>query len=104
MSVQTVLRPKTLVLLDAISATGASAWFPLLDYEDPTLHVDGMVAGDILIVQVSNDPGIHEAITIIDQYGVNITADGVYPIVPGPRWARVNFTNDAGGGTLTVKV
>ena len=104
MGSQTVLRPKALILLDGIAATGASEWFPLIDYEDPTIHVDGIVAGDILKVQVSNDRGIHDAIAIIDQYGVDITADGVYPIVPGPRWARVNFTDDSGGGTLTVTV
>lgn len=99
-----VLRPKALVLLAGVSSTGASDWFPLLDYDDPSVHVEGIVAGDVVIVQVSNDAGIHEAISNVEQYGGDITTDGVYPIVRGPRWARVNFTDDSGGGSITATV
>lgn len=90
------------VILSGQTGTGASAWFPLRDYADPSIHVEGMQAGDVLQVQVSNDEGTRTAITNIVQQGPDITADGPYLIEPGMKWMRLNRSADAGGGSVTV--
>lgn len=92
-----VFPTQPLTVLDAVTATGASAGSYGGDgLHHLTLQVDGIVAGDIVQIEASND-GV-----TWDQVGADIDADGIYAIELGAFYYRANFSDDTGGGTITA--
>ena len=86
-----------LTVLDGVTATGASASAYGGDgLHHLTLQVDGIVTGDIVQIEASNDGATW------DQVGADIDADGIYAVELGAFYYRVNFTDDSGGGSITA--
>lgn len=90
-------------LLDAVTATGPSNWIPIGEAARLAIQIHGMIAGDVVEVQVSVEEGAPTewANVDMDGSGGDVTEDGVYVIDTGPRWLRLNFSDDTGGGTIT---
>jgi hypothetical protein len=61
-----------------------------------SLQVSGIVAGDIIQVEASND-GENWA-----QVGSDIDADGVYAVELGAFYYRANYSDNSGGGPVTA--
>jgi hypothetical protein len=88
---------RPLTVLDAEEDTGASdSAYGGDGLHHLTLQVDGIVSGDILQIEASNDGAIW------DQVGDDIDEDGIYAVELGAFYYRANFTDDSGGGAITA--
>lgn len=83
------------VLTNAV-ATGADAVFGAQGMIEFSVTVEGIVAGDVVTVQGSNDG------TNWGSAATTITADGQYNIEGGSKFLRANVTTWAGGGTINA--
>jgi hypothetical protein len=63
-------------------------------FDNISLQVIGIVAGDVVQLQQSNDGDNWE------QQGSNITSDGFTVVVPGAVYFRASRTNISGSGTV----
>jgi len=66
-------------------------------FEAITVHVEGIVSGDIVQIQARND----DELTFV-QIGSDITADGVYAVELGAMHYRGIVSDNSGGGTVTI--
>lgn len=84
-------------LQQTASGTENGAVFGGQGFDAITLHVEGIVSGDIVQVQAANDDGL----TYV-QIGSDLTADGVYAVEIGARYYRAIVSDASGGGTVTA--
>lgn len=94
--------PHNLDLLRDNSTVADGDWRNLLGARNPAIQVDGIVAGDIIQIEVSNSPDPDDSSAIVDQLGDDITEDGIYQIDPGPKWIRAARSDISGSGDVTV--
>lgn len=66
-------------------------------YDAISVHVEGIVSGDIVKIQAKND----DELTFV-QIGSDITADGVYAVELGAAFYRGIVSDNSGGGTVTI--
>jgi hypothetical protein len=83
------------VLTDAV-ATGADKVFAAPGMTEFSITVEGIVAGDIITVEGSNDG------TNWGAAATTITVDGQYNIEGGSTYLRANVTTWGGGGTINA--
>lgn len=82
--------------LDGAIATGGGGAFGGLCADAVTVQVVGIVSGDTVDIEVSND-GVNW-----ETDGSTITADGVASLTPGFAYYRANLTAIAGGGAVSA--
>lgn len=85
-----------LSLNQTASGTENGRVFGAQGYDTLSLHAEGIVAGDIVQVQASNDG------TNWLQVGSDITEDGVHAVELGARYYRASVTDNSGGGTVAA--
>lgn len=87
-----------------LTTTGQfSNWQRVGDLQNLTVHVWGLVAGDIVQVEGTSDvdalnPAHADVAARIAQIGADITVDGFYRIEKGPDAIRLLLSSDAGSG------
>jgi len=93
------------VLLNAATVLDTTSdWIPCAEFAGTlTFVTSGIVAGDEVTLQGSNDAGVSSAITNVETVGSVIAADGVVAPTVYPKWIRAKLTAVAGGGSVTVK-
>jgi hypothetical protein len=89
--------------LDSETGIVASEWVDLWLQDSVTVHIWGMVAGDVVVLEGSNAQFPSSANLVQIQPG-DITEDNIYKIVKTPRWLRVNKTANAGAGSVSAIV
>jgi hypothetical protein len=86
------------VLLSEETNEGPSIAIHVLDFSTLTIHFFGMVVGDEVEIQASNE----ERPTDWEKVGDTITEDQIVSVDPGARWMRVNLTDGSGGGAISA--
>lgn len=92
-------QPNKELLLDGVTTTASSRWVEVWPYEDVTLHFWGLVSGDTVIVEASNEDGDPSNEV---QFGTTITEDDIAMLNELPYKIRVRVTATAGGGNISV--
>lgn len=105
----TVVYLETMLDQNTIVADGNPK--PVGDKDLLVIQVIGLVAGDVVQIEGSNDEGLRPDgggvvnWSIIQTGGSDdITANGIYELSPVPNWIRAKRTAIVGGGTVTVKL
>ena len=86
-------------LLTNSTGLDASEWVEVWPYEDLTIHFYGLVSGDTVVVEASNEDG-DPANGV--QFGSTITTNDFVVLNELPRKIRVRKTANAGGGSVNV--
>lgn len=89
---------RPLTSLNAAIATGRGKVFGCQGMHDFSVTVSGIVAGDVVTVQGSNDG------TNWGDAATTITADGQYNIAGGSLYLAANLTDISGGGSVTAVI
>jgi hypothetical protein len=87
--------------LESETGVVASEWVDLWLQDSVTVHIWGMVAGDVVVLEGSNAQFPSSANLVQIQPG-DITEDNIYKVVKTPRWLRVNKTANAGAGSVNA--
>ena len=92
---------QNITALNAIVATLTdSAWIGVGHLSQLSVHVFGIVATDIVQIEVSNEDTPTNGV----QQGSDVTADDLVGIDPIPDKLRVRITDISGAGTITAIV
>lgn len=83
-----------------VSTTPASEWVPLIQFEEASVHLIGLAAGDTVDIEVSNETSPTAAGAVTDQQVSD--ADALVSLSDiDANWFRLNVTADgANGSTL----
>ena len=84
-------------LAQTVAAVEDGKTFGGQGYESISVHIEGMVATDIVQIEAKNDTDL----TFV-QIGSDITADGVYAVELGAAYYRGIVSDKSGGGTVTI--
>lgn len=83
-------------------------WFRISDLQNVTIHVYGIVSGDVIQVEGTSyptalGPGVTTPAAQIQQIGADVTASGFYRVEKGPDVIRLKLSADAGGGSVSAR-
>lgn len=99
--VETMLGPGTIIADGPAKPTG--------DKDEVSIQVSGIIAGDKVQIEGSNDEGLREDSGGITHWSnipisgvADITVDGIYTLATSPRWLRARRTDITGGGSVVV--
>lgn len=89
-----------------VSATGTEngEWINIEGLGPFSIHLSGVVSGDIIQIRGSNDATRPSNATHDIQLGSNITVDGITEYTVPIRWIKSRVSAWAGGGTLIVEL
>ena len=93
-----------LTLLAGNTTVANGPWILLAGLRNPSVQVDGIVAGDIVQLQGTNDDDPNAVGAAINQIGADVTVDSLLNVDPGPRWIRARRSDISGSGTVGVKL
>lgn len=96
-------------LLDGVTAAVSSEWFFIADFDRITIEFEGMEAGDIVNICVSNknekpETSDHGTPVLDSEGDADITEDCMKRVDPGMRWLKARVTNATGGGPVTARM
>jgi hypothetical protein len=90
---------KYTMMAQAVSAVENSNYQEVWPFEDVTIHFFGLISGDIVKVQASNEDG--NPANWVD-FGTDITANDIVMLNELPEKIRIRVSNNSGGGTITA--